>query len=71
MRAMYQKCMSFTRRYGGWGVSIERGEVLQAVLSEYVADEIWYGEQVADAGEDTSIAGTAGNLCYRWATAIA
>ena len=31
MRAMYQKCMSFTRRYGGWGVSIERGEVLQAV----------------------------------------
>ena len=28
---MYQKCMSFTRRYGGWGVSIERGEVLQAV----------------------------------------
>ena len=39
--------------------------------SEYVADEIWYGEQVADAGEDTSIAGTAGNLCYRWATAIA
>ena len=61
MRAMYQKCMSFTRRYGGWGVSIERGEVLQAVLSE----------DVADAGEDTSIAGTAGNLCYRWATAIA
>ena len=39
MRAMYQKCMSFTRRYGGWGVSIERGEVLQAVLSEDVADE--------------------------------
>ena len=61
MRAMYQKCMSFTRRYGGWGVSIERGEVLQAVSNEHVAD----------AGEDTSIAGTAGNLCYRWATAIA
>ena len=69
MRAMYQKCMSFTRRYGGWGVSIERGEVLQAVSML----QMRYGmvSIVADVGEDTSIAGTAGNLCYRWATAIA